>query len=130
MKLKLIIQLLLAGAAVLTFGVANAAVTDDDFETETTQNLINLCSVSKNDPRAKEAIHYCHGYLVGAYHYHAAENKGSEGQQLVCFPEPKPTRNDAIEKVVSWAQQHPEYMNELPVETEFRALIDLWPCKK
>ena len=106
------------------------AVTEEDFKVKTTQNLLNLCTASSDDPQYQEAIHFCHGYLVGAYHYYAAENKGPDSQKLVCFPEPKPTRNEAIDKVVNWAKQHPEFMNELPVETEFRALTDLWPCQK
>jgi len=107
-----------------------SAVTEEDFKAKTTKNLINLCTASIEDPRYQEAIHFCHGYLVGAFHYHYAENKGPEGDPQVCFTEPYPTRNVAVAKVVSWIQQHPEYMNEIPVETEFRALTELWPCKK
>ena len=110
--------------------IATSAVTEEDFKVKTTKNLINLCTASTDDPYYKEAIHFCHGYLVGAYYFYAAQYKKESTNQLVCFPEPNPTRNEAIEKVISWAQQHPEYMNELPVETEFRALTELWPCKK
>ena len=49
------------------------AVTEADFEVKTTQNLLNLCTAAPNDPRYREAIHFCHGYLVGAYHYHVAQ---------------------------------------------------------
>jgi hypothetical protein len=27
-------------------------------------------------------------------------------------------------------QAHPQYMNERPVETEFRFLTEKWPCQK
>ena len=111
-------------------GIANSAVTEEDFKVKKTKNLINLCTASTDDPHYKEAIHFCHGYLVGAYYYYAAQHGDEKANQLVCFPEPNPTRNAVIEKVVSWAQQHPEFMNEMPVETEFRALTELWPCKK
>ena len=110
--------------------VIASAVTEEDFKVKTTKNLINLCTASTDDPQYKEAIHFCHGYLVGAFYYYAAQHGDEKANQLVCLPEPNPTRNEVIEKVVSWAQQHPEYMNELPVETEFRALTELWPCKK
>lgn len=127
MNLKKIKFLLMAG---IFIPAISGAVTIEDFETNTTKNLINLCTASTDDPQYKEAIHFCQGYMVGAYDYYYADYHGPDGQQLVCFPEPVPTRNAAIKKVVSWAQQHPEYMNEKPVETVFRALIDLWPCKK
>ena len=127
MMFKIIKNLLVLGMLMPSF--ANA-VTEDDFKAKTTHNLLNLCVVSTDDPQYEQAIHFCHGYLLGAYHYHASANNGDNGQLLVCFPDPKPTRNEAVEKVVVWIQQHPEYLNELPVETEFRALTDLWPCKK
>jgi len=124
---NLIKQLLLL--CLLIPGIANA-VTEADFEVKTTKNLLNLCTASAEDPQYQQAIHFCYGYLVGAYHYYEAENNGPGDQQLVCPPKPEPTRNETIKKVVSWFQQHPEYMHEIPVETEFRALTDLWPCKK
>ena len=110
--------------------VVVSAVTEADFLTKTTQNMINLCTASDQDPQYKEAIHFCHGYLVGAYHYHYVSNEGPEFEQKICFPDPRPTRNATIAKIVTWMQQHPEHLNETPVETEFRALLDLWPCKK
>jgi hypothetical protein len=105
------------------------AVTEEDFLAKTTRNLINLCTASADDPRSREAIHFCHGYLVGAYHYHMAAHTGEGKQPLVCPPTPPPTRNEAINMFIDWAQAHPQYMGETPVETEFRFLIEKWPCK-
>src|SRR5215468_6727096 len=86
------------------------AVTEADFEVKTTQNLLNLCTASPNDPHYREAINFCHGYLVGAYHYHIAELGGEGGQLLVCLPTPTPSRNEAIRQFIAWAQAHPQYM--------------------
>ena len=55
--------LLLLGAALAVPGVAGA-VTDGDFEIKTTRNLLNLCTVSADDVRYKEALHFCHGFLI------------------------------------------------------------------
>jgi len=127
MSPKILFKLLLIGLVMPTVA---SAVSDEDFKAKTTKNLINLCTTSSDDPKYKEAIHFCQGYAVGAYDYYRAANNGPNGQQLFCFPKPEPSRNEAIEKVVAWAQQHPEYMSDMPVETEFRALAELWPCKK
>ena len=35
------------------------AVTEADFEAKTTQHLLNLCTASPNDPRYRDAIHFC-----------------------------------------------------------------------
>jgi hypothetical protein len=107
---------------------AGLAVTATDFEATTTRKLLNLCTVSADDPRHEEAIHFCHGYLVGAFDYHEAA-RGPRREVLVCFPEPPPTRQDIVAQFVAWVLAHPEHMDEPPVETEFRFLIEKWPCK-
>jgi hypothetical protein len=108
--------------------VAMAGVTDKNFEVGTTRDLIDLCSVAKGDPMAKEAIHFCQGYIVGAFDYHVAQSAGPGGNCLVCLPDPPPDRDKVVAMFVAWARQHPQYMNEKPVETEFRFLIEKWPC--
>ena len=127
MKRKMIVLLLVA---VLALPGLARAVTEEDFKVKTTQNLINLCTVSADDPHGEKAIHFCHGYLIGAYDYHVTANSGPEGKPLFCMPDPPPTRNAAIGMFVEWAKAHPEYMGEKPVETEFRFLGEKWPCKK
>jgi hypothetical protein len=114
---------------VLFPGLASAAVTEEDFKAKTTRNLINLCTASPQDAHHGDAIHFCHGYLVGAFHYHLADSSNDPKKSLVCFPEPKPSRNQAIDMFVAWAQEHPQFMTEMPVETEFRFLTEKWPCK-
>jgi hypothetical protein len=101
-----------------------------DFEVKTTQDLLDLCTTPADHQFAKEAAHFCHGYLLGAYHYSIAENAGPKSVPLVCLPDPPPSRNEGVKMFVDWAKAHPQYMNELPVETEFRFLTEKWPCKK
>lgn len=128
MKLKYLAFLLLF--ALFITGAAKANVADEDFVARKTQNLLNLCTASPQDPHYREAIHFCHGYLVGAYHYYQAQTADRQEEKLFCPPEPKPTRNETIDMFISWAQAHPQYKNETPVETEFRFLAEKWPCKK
>jgi hypothetical protein len=54
------------------------AVSEKDFEAQTTESIIYLCTVSPDDPLYQQAINFCHGYLVGAYHYHEAISFGSK----------------------------------------------------
>jgi hypothetical protein len=120
-------------ASLLVPGLGGAAVTDDDFVLATTQNLVNLCSVSASDPRAKEAIQMCEGYMLGAYHFYLATNtgKGDRGDmRLVCMPSPTPTRDQVAAMFVEWAKANPQYMKEPPVDSEFRFMSARWPCKK
>jgi Rap1a immunity proteins len=121
--------LLLLGTGLAVPGVAGA-VSDGDFEVKTTRSLLNLCTVSADDARYKEALHFCHGFLVGAYHYYLASVAGPNAKPLVCPSDPPPTRNATIAAFIGWAQAHPQYLNEAPVETEFRFLTETWPCKR
>jgi hypothetical protein len=117
-------------ASLLVPDLAGAAVTDEDFVLSTTQNLVNLCSVPASDPRAKEAIQMCEGYMLGAYHYYLATNSGKNDMRLVCMPNPTPSRNQVAAMFVEWAKANPQYMKEAPVDSEFRFMSARWPCKK
>ena len=126
MKRKMIILLL--GAAILFPGFAGA-VSEKDFEVQTTETLINLCTASPDDPLYHQAVNFCHGYLVGAYRYYEAAGSGPGGLKLVCLPDPPPSRNDTIDMFIEWVRAHPKHWQEKPVETEFRFLMQKWPCK-
>ncbi|MGZ8195399.1 MAG: Rap1a/Tai family immunity protein, partial [Methylosarcina sp.] len=63
MQLKHLTPLLLCASFIT--GTARAAnVTEEDFVAQKTRNLINLCTASPQEPHYREAIHFCHGYLV------------------------------------------------------------------
>jgi hypothetical protein len=109
---------------------ASAATEEEDFLVRNVQDLIDLCTTPRDDPLNVAAVHFCTGYLVGAYHYHESMHSGPDSQPLVCPPDPKPTRQQAIAEFVSWAQAHPEYNNERPVDVMFRFMTQKWPCKK
>jgi Rap1a immunity proteins len=124
-----VLAALFLAAALAVPGVA-FAVTDEDFEVKSTRSLLSLCTASTEDPRYREALHFCHGYLVGAFHYYLASVSGPKAKRLVCPPDPPPTRNATITAFIAWAQAHPQYMGEAPVETEFRFLTETYPCKR
>ena len=126
MRPKTIFMLL--AIIILLPGFAGAA-SEKDFEVQTTENIINLCTASPDDPLYHQAINFCHGFLVGAYRYYEAAGSGPAGLNLVCLPDPHPSRNDAFAMFVEWVQAHPQYLKERAVETEFRFLMEKWPCK-
>ena len=105
------------------------AVSEKDFRAETTQDLINLCTAAPDDPFYPQATNFCHGYLVGAFAYSEAASSGPKGTKLVCPPEPRPSRNETIKMFIDWVKAQPQYLKEKPVETEFRFLMEKWPCK-
>jgi len=123
---KKILSLLFVMAFLLP-ALAGAA-SEKDFEVQATENIINLCTAAPDDPLYREAVNFCQGYLVGAYHYYEAAGSGPGGVKLVCFPDPEPSRKDAIAMFIEWVRAHPQYLGERAVETEFRFLMEKWPC--
>lgn len=121
---------MVALAVLLLVPALAGAVTEKDFQVKTTQNLMDMCTASPDDPLYQQAINFCHGYLVGAFAYYEAASGGPDGVRLVCLTEPRPTRNEAIKMFIDWARKHPQYMQEKPVDTEFRFLMEMWPCKQ
>jgi hypothetical protein len=119
---------LLVMIALLWPGFA-AAVTEKDFEVNAAQDLINLCAVSPDDPLYLQAINFCHGYFEGAYQYYEAMTSGPKGIKFVCVPDPLPSRNEAINKFLEWAESNPQHMDGRPVEAQFRFLMETWPYK-
>ena len=104
-------------------------VTAKDFDVSTAQQFVNLCTAMTDDPHVVEAINFCYGYFEGAYQYYDAMTSGPEGNKFVCVPEPKPTLKDAVSMFMEWIQSNTQYMNERPVEAQFRFLMHKWPCK-
>ena len=104
------------------------AVSEEDFKAETTEHIVNLCTADPDDPLYHQAVNFCHGYLVGAYDYHKAAHSGPKAAELVCLPDPPPSRNEAIQMFMEWAKSHPQYLKDPPVETEFRFLMEKYPC--
>ena len=56
-----------------------ATPSETDFQVTTTGDLVRLCEAAPTDATGIAALHFCHGFAVGAYQYHqiaaAAENK-------------------------------------------------------
>ena len=107
-----------------------AGAVEDHFVLDTTADLIELCTVPKSNPLHDEAVNFSIGFLVGAYHYHVVANTGPKGNSLVCLPDPPPPRAKVVAMFIDWAKKHPEYMNEEPVETWFRVLMENYPCNR
>jgi hypothetical protein len=126
MTRKILPTLLLIG---LSAPAAAQTVTAEKFMVRTTADLVALCAPAPSDPLAVQAIHFCHGYLIGAFQHHLAENAGRPDQSI-CLPNPPPDRNAAVAQFVGWARANPQYMGELPVETEFRFIEATWPCRR
>jgi hypothetical protein len=119
-----------AAALLLAAGTATAQVTKQNFMLRTTGDLVALCGVSRDDPNAAAAIHFCHGYYVGIDHSAEILGRPLRGV-LYCPPDGlQLTRDQVLGMVVAYHRKNPQFASEAPVEGVIRWAAATWPCKK
>ncbi len=121
------------GAALLlaaSVSPAGAELTREDFLVKNAGDLVTLCTAPDDDPLRLAAIGFCHGYVVGAWQYHEAmaAGKKGKGRAIVCPPDPRPKRTEAIDGFIAWMKANPQYNGEPAVEAMFKYLVETWPC--
>ena len=94
----------------------------------TTGELIQLCSVSTDDPSYAAAMGFCLGYIDAALGYHAALTAGKKFHAIVC-PDPEVTREEVVAVFLDWSGRNSGQVGKgLPVEDVMRAVYEKWPC--
>jgi gamma-glutamyl phosphate reductase len=92
--------------------------------------LIELCSVSADDPVYPAAMGFCLGYIDAAMDYHAALTAGPKYDPIAC-PETAVTREQVVVVLMDWSKRNAQHLNsEAPVVGVMRASAAKWPCSK
>jgi len=121
-----------AAAAMLASGVAVSGVDPGDFSLRTTENLYDLCSVTRDHPDYAPAIYACRSFLEATVQYHDAVSDGDRFKRPICYPATA-TFDDARRAFLAWAEANAgnaKRMGELPVLGAVRALEDKYPCRR
>ena len=105
------------------------AADDGDFQAKTASQLARLCGADPEENNYVAAIHFCEGFMVGAYRYYRASLDGPSAHPAICLPQASPSRDGAAAQFVAWLGEHPEYRDANAVEAQFKWLSDTWPCK-
>jgi hypothetical protein len=104
------------------------ALNPEGFQVETTGHLVELCSVSRDDPLYNAAMGFCLGYVDSAIDYHQALTAGDKYDPIAC-PEIEVTRENLVVVFLDWSKGNAAYMgNETPVNGVLRAAAAKWPC--
>ena len=115
-----------------TLAVSGGAVAVDasHFEVKNAGDLVAVCTTPPSDPNYAAAVHFCHGYVVGAYHYYESLVTAPMYQPLFCPDDKQQPRDQFIKDFVTWAKAHPQYNKDLAVHVLFKYMIDRWPCTR
>jgi Rap1a immunity proteins len=106
------------------------AVTREDFQMLTTQDLVDVCSVKPGEANYEGALGFCYGFEEGSFQYYMTLAAGSPEDAFICPPQPTPSRADVMQWFLAWARDNPRYLNERPVDGLFRFLQATWPCRQ
>ena len=99
-----------------------------DHKVITTEDLVELCSVSADDPLYHAAMGFCLGYIDAAIDYHAALTAGPKYDPVAC-PDTEVTREQVMGVLVDWSKGNAQYLEiEAPVHGVMRAVAGKWPC--
>jgi len=120
------IMLGMIGLAVLS-GTSQAAVTEDNFISKSTGDLVALCTAAPTDRLYTAAVNFCHGFGAGTYAVLASAQQADPKLRLFCSP-PNVTRNEAIAAFVSWAGARPDRMTLSAVDGIAGFLTETYPC--
>lgn len=121
-------KLLVLATAVALFSGSAAALSPEDAEVDTTEDLVELCTVKKDSPHYVRALSFCYGYALGVYHVWAILTSTPAHKPLVCLPAPAPSVANAMTRFVKWVKANPEYKKKEAAETVMRFLMTKWPC--
>lgn len=113
--------------APLTSWAQTDGYTLGDYQLRTSGDLLDICALETSHVNYWEARGFCLGYFAGGIDLHDALAVARDFPQIAC-PAEGVTRNDVVEAFVTYAQAHPEHLNERPMDTVFRAVTDRWPC--
>jgi Rap1a immunity proteins len=113
-------------ATACSIALSAGAATHSDFTVGTTRDLVNLCGAPENDPLRVAALHFCEGYVVGAFQVY--QKAIAPTTRLVCMSQP-PTRDQGVAMFLNWAKTHPQNMDDAAVDGLFRFLSEAFPCR-
>lgn len=117
-------------ASLVAYEAQAASVTRDDFEVQTTANLVALCNAGESDPFYTPARNFCHGFAVGTYRVLVTEEASSRSKRkMFCMPATGPNRDQAIAAFTQWAGSRPKVLASSPTDGIVSYLTAEYPCK-
>jgi Rap1a immunity proteins len=99
----------------------------DDFQLDSGQDLLDICTLDRSSASYWEAQAFCFGYFQGGADFHRALAAGPGFKPIAC-PAPEATIRDAVAVFVAYARAHPEQLDQAPMDVVFHAVSERWPC--
>ena len=115
-------------AAFLMLSTAGFAADTANFKTNTTRDLVKLCSAPEDHPLHGVAMGYCLGFVQAAIDYHGIVTRIENVKPVACSGDGA-TRQDVVDALLAWAKTHDDLLDtEAPLHGLMRAAKAKWPC--
>lgn len=108
--------------------VTAAAQSIEDFELNSTADLVDVCAPADGGTSADVALAFCYGYIVGGSDLYAGLVQADAIKPWACA-EPVPQLTEIRNAFVKWAQNHPESRSAHPADSFWQAMSEAYPCK-
>lgn len=108
------------------------AIEDADFRFDSTEDLVQVCSVPATAPEYLTATLACKAFIEATVQYHDQVTDRKKLKPLICAPKTATTEEGRI-AFLAWAEKKAsdkKLMGEQPVVSLVRALAAKYPCKK
>jgi Rap1a immunity proteins len=113
----------------LSHVTAVSAITADEFRLRSGTDFVALCETPATDPLYMAAVHMCHGFGAGTYQTIQALTRHEKLAPVICPPEPPPSRNETVSRLLEWSRRNAQYQTEPPAEMVARFFISEFPCR-
>ena len=97
-----------------------------NLNTNTAADLADLCTARAKEAGGPTKRSFCQGFAQGVI---SVETLRAGGTKPFCFPQPAPTRGQAVTEFASWVGNSPERRAMPSSEALMRFLADRHPCK-
>ncbi len=106
--------------------VHESAFSQKDFYTNdaSTTALVELCK----NPDDQDGRNFCFGFGEGVYQTYLAQQKPGV-KPAICFPAQSGTREEILQKFLSWNKANPQFNAERAAKTLTRFFTANYPCK-
>ena len=90
-----------------------------------TAAFVELCK----NPDDQEGRSFCFGFGEGVYQTYLA-NRSPNTKVTICFADKNETRNQILQKFLSWNKANPQFNQERAAKTLMRFFAQSYPCKQ
>lgn len=112
-------------ASIVCFGQSAYAQKDLPLNDASTAAFVELCK----NPDDLEGRSFCFGFGEGVYQQYLA-NRSPNTKSSICFADKTETRNQVLQKFLSWNKAHPQFNQERAAKTLMRFFTQNYRCKK